>query len=37
MVATLRDSAHRPSVVATHQDLNVVMNEEDVNEEEDDL
>jgi hypothetical protein len=34
MVATLRDSTHRPSVVATHRDSNVVMNEEDVDEEE---
>ena len=29
MVATLRDSTHQPSVVATHRDLKVVMNEED--------
>jgi hypothetical protein len=35
MVATLRDPTHRPSVVATHRDLNVVMNEEVVDEEED--
>jgi exonuclease III len=37
MVATLRDSTHRPSVVATHGDLNVVMNEEDMNEEKEDF
>ena len=29
MVATLRDSTHQPSVVATHRDSKVVMNEED--------
>jgi hypothetical protein len=34
MVATLRDSTHRPSVVATHRDSNVIMNEEDLDEEE---
>jgi hypothetical protein len=35
MVATLRDSTNRPSVVvATHRDSNVVMNEEDLDEEE---
>jgi Integrase zinc binding domain len=38
MVATLRDSTHRTSVVvATHRDSNIVMNEEDVNEEEEDF
>jgi hypothetical protein len=37
MVATLRDSTHRLSVVATHRDLKVVMNEEDVDEEEEDF
>jgi hypothetical protein len=37
MVATLRDSTHKPSVVATHRDSNVVMNEEDVDEEEEDF
>ena len=29
MVATLRDSTHQPSVVATHRDSKFVMNEED--------
>jgi hypothetical protein len=37
MVATLMDSNHRSSVVATQRDLNVVMNEEDVNEEDADF
>jgi hypothetical protein len=37
MVATLRNSTHRPSVVATHRDLNIVTNEEDVNGEEEEF
>jgi hypothetical protein len=37
LVATLRDSTHRPSVVATHRYSNVVMNEEDVDDEEEDF
>jgi hypothetical protein len=37
MVATLRDSANRPSVVATPRDSREFMDEEDVNDEEDDF
>jgi hypothetical protein len=37
MVATLWDSAHRPSVVATHRESKKVKNKEHLNDEEEDL